>query len=131
MRAVLGPKVAGQGANATELGAAGLLCRQPPPTSGSRPSPPPMRAALCVPPHPLLAGGVAACPGFRERLEAELRPLVPDDYALGLHLPEDPASAAWRGAALVGASADYQRLAVSRQQYLQHGAAACLARWSS
>lgn len=44
-----------------------------------------------------LVGGVAACPGFRERLEAELRPLVPDDYTLGLCVPEEPASVAWRG----------------------------------
>lgn len=29
------------------------------------------------------AGGTARCPGFRERLHAELRPLVPDDYEVG------------------------------------------------
>lgn len=28
----------------------------------------------------LTAGGTTRCPGFRERLLAELRPLVPDDY---------------------------------------------------
>jgi hypothetical protein len=29
------------------------------------------------------AGGTARCPGFRQRLLAELRPLVPDDYEVG------------------------------------------------
>jgi actin-related protein 6 len=31
----------------------------------------------------LLTGGTARCPGFRQRLLAELRPLVPDDYEVG------------------------------------------------
>jgi len=30
---------------------------------------------------------MAGCPGFSERFSAELRPLVPDDYALGVHVP--------------------------------------------
>ena len=39
--------------------------------------------------HPLLfsnvlcTGGLARCPGFRERLCADLRPLVPDDIEVG------------------------------------------------
>ena len=35
---------------------------------------------LPCPALPCPAGGTARCPGFRERLYAELRPLVPDDY---------------------------------------------------
>lgn len=46
--------------------------------------------AATAPPHVacrtstlLAAGGTTRCPGFRERLYAELRPLVPDDYEVG------------------------------------------------
>ena len=34
-------------------------------------------SAHCLPTR---AGGTTRCPGFKERLHAELRPLVPDDY---------------------------------------------------
>ena len=37
-------------------------------------------APRAPPPPPRCAGGTARCPGFRERLYNELRPLVPDDY---------------------------------------------------
>ncbi len=47
-----------------------------------------VEAVEATPPdlHPLLysnvlcTGGCATCPGFRERLYNELKPLVPDDY---------------------------------------------------
>lgn len=36
-----------------------------------------------TPPWCLAVGGTARCPGFRDRLAAELRALVPDDYEVG------------------------------------------------
>jgi len=45
----------------------------------------------------LLVGGGAALPGLRERLWAELRPLVPEDCELLLSAPPQPACSAWRG----------------------------------
>ena len=47
-------------------------------------------------------GGLAKCKGLLERLQRELRPLVPDDYDLNIDLPEDPDTVAWRGGALIG-----------------------------
>ncbi|PRW33824.1 Actin-related 6 [Chlorella sorokiniana] len=76
----------------------------------------------------LLTGGTARCPGFRERLFAELRPLVPDDYELAIYLADDPVLCAWRGAALLAASPSYPRLAVTRQEWRSRGTAA-LAKW--
>ena len=51
-------------------------------------------------------GGLAGTQGLVERLHAELRPLVPDDYDLNIDLPQDPHTVAWRGGALVGARTD-------------------------
>ncbi|KAI3426082.1 hypothetical protein D9Q98_008050 [Chlorella vulgaris] len=76
----------------------------------------------------LITGGTARCPGFRDRLAAELRALVPDDYELGVYLADDPAVCAWRGGALLAASAQYPQLAVTRKEWMQHGAAA-FAKW--
>lgn len=76
----------------------------------------------------VLTGGTARCPGFRERLETELRPLVPDDYEVNVILLEDPHLAAWRGGALVGASPAYGQMAVTRQEWAQYGTAA-FAKW--
>lgn len=78
----------------------------------------------------LLTGGTARCPGFRERLFAELRPLVPDDYELNIYLAEDPALCAWQGGALLAASPLYGQLAVTRQTWRQHGAEA-LSKWDA
>ena len=48
--------------------------------------------------HPLLfsnvlcTGGLAACPGFQERLLADLRPLVPDDMEVRALVLPSPVS---------------------------------------
>lgn len=46
----------------------------------------------------LLVGGNAKIPGFRDRVESELRKLAPVNYEVRVYLPEDPASYAWEGA---------------------------------
>eukprot|EP00198_Chlamydomonas_reinhardtii_P004888 XP_001694224.1 actin-related protein [Chlamydomonas reinhardtii] len=69
-------------------------------------------------------GGVAACPGFRERFTAELRALVPDCADLNVFMPQDPAVFTWEGMSGFGASYSYSRLAVTRQQYNESGGAA-------
>jgi len=43
----------------------------------------------------LLVGGNAKIPGYRERVELELRKLAPTNYEVRAYLPEDPASYAW------------------------------------
>jgi actin-related protein 6 len=79
----------------------------------------------------LITGGTAQCPGFKERLETELRALVPDDYALNVTLIDEPHLAAWRGGAVLGSTAaEYQHLAVTRAEWQQHGAAAAV-KWEA
>ena len=77
----------------------------------------------------VLAGGCVAFPGFRDRFEAELRPLVPveDELVLttggaaagggGSDNEGDPTTCAWRGGSVVGAGPDFARLAVTREEY--------------
>ncbi|PNW80214.1 hypothetical protein CHLRE_08g382590v5 [Chlamydomonas reinhardtii] len=72
----------------------------------------------------VVVGGVAACPGFRERFTAELRALVPDCADLNVFMPQDPAVFTWEGMSGFGASYSYSRLAVTRQQYNESGGAA-------
>ena len=43
----------------------------------------------------LLVGGNTMIPGFKERIETELRKLAPTNYAVRVFLPEDPLSYAW------------------------------------
>ncbi|KAG2424372.1 hypothetical protein HXX76_014581 [Chlamydomonas incerta] len=72
----------------------------------------------------VVVGGVAACPGFRERFTAELRTMVPDSADLNVFVPQDPSVFTWEGMSGFGASYSYSRLAVTRQQYNESGAAA-------
>jgi len=46
----------------------------------------------------LLVGGNAKIPGFRDRVETELRKLAPTNYEVRVYLPDNPASYAWEGA---------------------------------
>mmetsp|Transcript_49952 Transcript_49952/g.116998 ORF Transcript_49952/g.116998 Transcript_49952/m.116998 type:complete len:454 (-) Transcript_49952:158-1519(-) len=69
----------------------------------------------------LLVGGTTRLPNFGARLEAELRQLVPADYALNVRPAPDPIVAAWKGASLFAAGPLFERSSVSREEYLEHG----------
>ncbi len=66
-------------------------------------------------------GGTVNCPGFKDRLYAELRPLVPDDYSLGIHQPQDPILCAWQGASALAATAGFSSMATSKAEYEERG----------
>jgi actin-related protein 6 len=78
----------------------------------------------------LIIGGTARCPGFKERFEAEFRCLVPDEYMINVTLLEDPHLAAWRGGAVLASARhqqgtlEFSRLAVTKSEWQQYGAAA-------
>ncbi|KAG2452463.1 hypothetical protein HYH02_002703 [Chlamydomonas schloesseri] len=78
----------------------------------------------------VVVGGVAACPGFRERFTSELRSLVPDCADLNVFMPQDPSVFTWEGMSGFGASYSYSRLAVTRQQYNESGGAAGVRQYS-
>lgn len=62
-------------------------------------------------------------PGFQQRVEEELRPLVPDGFRLGVRTPPRPELAAWRGAAAFAATPQFEQLAMTREEYFERGAA--------
>ena len=85
-----------------------------------------MKDAIRPGPHCVLActtGGMAACPGFQNRLYSDLRRLVPQEHALTLRLPGDPVTAAFRGGARVAASPLYRHVAWTKAAYEEQGSA--------
>lgn len=67
------------------------------------------------------SGGLMCCPNTRERLVAELRPLVPDDYDMRVTMPEDPITMAWHGMNDFVTSGEFASVAVTKAQYEEQG----------
>jgi actin-related protein 6 len=77
----------------------------------------------------VLTGGNTLLPGFKERLELELRPLVPDEFDLHVDLVDSPIVAAWKGASLMAASPDFQGWSVTKAEYEEDGTLRCRQRF--
>ncbi|TMW61771.1 hypothetical protein Poli38472_010834 [Pythium oligandrum] len=77
----------------------------------------------------LLVGGNTKFRNFRERLERDLRPLVPVDYQIQIHTPDDPILATWRGSSIFAQSEDLTTRSVTKQEYDEHGSNICLKRF--
>ncbi|KAF7838750.1 Actin-related protein 6 [Senna tora] len=96
-----------------------------------------VRAVNCCPQqlHPvlyesiILTGGSTLFPQFTERLERELRPLVPDDYHLKITPQEDPLLGVWRGGSLLASSPDFEAMCVTKSEYEELGSARCRKRF--
>ena len=69
----------------------------------------------------LLTGGTSMCPGFKARVEQDLRPLVDVHYDVKVHQVADAASIAWQGASAFAASPACAQTAVTKTQYQEHG----------
>lgn len=85
--------------------------------------------------HPLLyssvvlTGGSTKFPGLKERLELDLRPLVPAEYDLNIHAVDDPIVAPWRGGSLLAASSDFESCSVTKAEYEELGSFRCRRRF--
>uniref|UniRef100_A0A1A8L864 Actin-related protein 6 n=1 Tax=Nothobranchius pienaari TaxID=704102 RepID=A0A1A8L864_9TELE len=73
----------------------------------------------------ILTGGNTLFPGFRERLEAELRSLVPAHLPVSVILPSNPVSYSWEGGKLLAHSPDYEEMVVTREEFEENGHAVC------
>ncbi|PWA33061.1 hypothetical protein CCH79_00013118 [Gambusia affinis] len=73
----------------------------------------------------VLTGGNSLFPGFRERLEAELRSLVPAHLPVNVFLPENPVCYSWEGGKLLAHSPDYDEMVVMREDYEENGHIVC------
>ncbi|XP_062149239.1 actin-related protein 6 [Alnus glutinosa] len=77
----------------------------------------------------ILTGGSTLFPRFAERLERELRPLVPDDYQVKITTQEDPILGVWRGGSLLVSSPDFEAMCVTKSEYEELGSARCRRRF--
>lgn len=77
----------------------------------------------------ILTGGTTLFPRFAERLERELRPLVPEDYKVKITTQEDPILGVWRGGSLLASSPDFEAMCVTKAEYEELGSARCRKRF--
>lgn len=77
----------------------------------------------------ILTGGSTQFPQFAERLERELRPLVPEEYQLKISSQEDPILGVWRGGSLLASSPDFEAMCVTKAEYEELGSARCRRRF--
>ncbi|KAL1294270.1 hypothetical protein AAHE18_19G130300 [Arachis hypogaea] len=77
----------------------------------------------------ILTGGSTLFPQFSERLEKELRPLVPDDYHVKITTQEDPILGGWRGGSLLASSPDFEAMCVTKSEYEELGSVRCRKRF--
>ncbi len=69
----------------------------------------------------ILSGGSCCCPGFKDRLLKELRPLVPDQFKVNVSMPENPITCAWRGGSSFASTPDYNAMALTKAEYEEQG----------
>ncbi|XP_075489671.1 actin-related protein 6 isoform X2 [Primulina tabacum] len=73
----------------------------------------------------ILTGGSTLFPRFAQRLERELRPLIPDDYQVKITTQEDPIIGVWRGGSLLASSPDFEAMCFTKSEYEECGSARC------
>ncbi|XP_060932599.1 actin-related protein 6 [Limanda limanda] len=73
----------------------------------------------------VLTGGNTLFPGYRQRLEAELRSLVPAHLPVCVLQPADPICYSWEGGKLLAHNPDYDEMVVTREEYEEHGHCVC------
>ena len=71
----------------------------------------------------LVVGGNALFDGFIQRLQREVVQRVPDDCIVRVARPADPITNTWLGGAHLASHPHIEKLAVTKQEYEEHGAA--------
>jgi len=102
----------------------------------------------------VLTGGNAKFPGFKDRIQKEVRSLAPTEYAVNVHLPQkylifiifsdtikslpmnneflsvfSPITYAWLGGKKFSQDATFSNLLVTREEYEEEGPSLCLERF--
>ncbi|XP_038047554.1 actin-related protein 6-like [Patiria miniata] len=73
----------------------------------------------------LLTGGNAMFPGFKERVESDVRSMAPALYDVRVTKPVNPITHAWEGGKLLSTSKNFSSLMVTRDEYNEHGHSIC------
>ncbi|KAK3375912.1 actin family [Lasiosphaeria ovina] len=71
----------------------------------------------------VVVGGNSLIPNFIQRLQTEILKRVPDACIVRVACPADPIASTWIGAANFARHEHVERLAVTKQEYEEHGAA--------
>ncbi|KAI8575246.1 hypothetical protein K450DRAFT_275789 [Umbelopsis ramanniana AG] len=82
----------------------------------------------------VIVGGNANLPGFKARVQNDLRRFAPAEYDVRVSIPENPADYAWSGAQFLASVDDGARLQnklVTRKEYLEHGSDICRIKFGS
>ncbi|KAL1918512.1 uncharacterized protein VTP21DRAFT_3172 [Calcarisporiella thermophila] len=78
----------------------------------------------------VLIGGNAVFPGYKERVEKDLRLIAPSEFSIRVAKPADPVTFAWRGgAALATRATEYAERVVTRAEYFEIGSEICRKRF--
>ncbi|KAF6036219.1 hypothetical protein EB796_005460 [Bugula neritina] len=70
----------------------------------------------------ILTGGNSLFPGFKQRVFDDVRSSTDIFFDVKVHLPSNPITYAWEGGSTLAASSQFQKVAVSREAYNEHGA---------
>ncbi|XP_067950746.1 actin-related protein 6-like [Watersipora subatra] len=70
----------------------------------------------------LLTGGNCMFPGFKERVYEEVRSATDSFFNVNIHLPSDCVAYAWEGGRVLASDALFEKMAVTRESYNEHGA---------
>lgn len=73
----------------------------------------------------VLTGGNTLFPGFKERMEAELRSLAPAHLPVTILMPENPITYSWEGGKLLANNPDYDEMVVTRDDFEENGHCVC------
>ena len=78
----------------------------------------------------LLVGGNANIPNFKQRLQHELRSVVPDHLIVNVYTPEHPSICTWHGASSIASSHEFKEHAVTKKEYEEYGHVICERRFN-
>ncbi|CAO3596054.1 unnamed protein product [Absidia cylindrospora] len=81
----------------------------------------------------VLVGGNAKFDGYQQRIETDLRQMIPSDYDLRITTPLEPTLSAWMGGQRLisnSSKSEQQHLFVSRQDYMEYGSDICRKKFS-
>lgn len=80
----------------------------------------------------VLTGGNANFPGYKERMEKEIRSVTPEGFHLRVGKPEDTVAYAWQGGRSLGLQPDMlARAYVTKKDYMEYGGNVCTSRFGS
>eukprot|EP00300_Choanocystis_sp_HF-7_P017006 c19609_g1_i1.p1 GENE.c19609_g1_i1~~c19609_g1_i1.p1 ORF type:complete len:483 (-),score=109.84 c19609_g1_i1:92-1540(-) len=69
----------------------------------------------------VISGGTTTLPGFKERLQKDLKGLAPGRARVRVEAPEDPAIAVWVGGSILAKLSTFEALCVTKAEYDEVG----------